>query len=298
MKSKISLLLVSILIINNIHAELKYFLPHSNAVMSILDYKYWFDGDTIIENNRYTKVHRQFCTSETECGELEYYAAVREDTIGEKIYCRFAYYRWRPFKDIEEKLLADFAVKKGDSVMVYADWNPSQYPAVVESVDSITINGQERKRVNLVGKYYYGADSWVEGLGSIVHGLFFPNLELIMDVGYPPMFLCLHIDNILVYQNPDYNVCYVKDSGVGIAQKEPSVSFTVSPVLADDCLYVKGEDITSCFYTLYDARGAVIQSDKLTNDVIDVRSLSSGIYFIRFYTDKNSSVYAGKFVKH
>ena len=48
--------------------------------------KYWFEGDTIIENKRYTKVYRQYCQSESECGDLQYYAAVREDTLNAKIY--------------------------------------------------------------------------------------------------------------------------------------------------------------------------------------------------------------------
>ena len=82
MKSKIILLLLFCgVIIFNANAELKHFLPNSNAVMSILDNKYWFEGDTIINDIRYTKIYRQKCESETECGELSYYAAVREDTI-------------------------------------------------------------------------------------------------------------------------------------------------------------------------------------------------------------------------
>ncbi|MDR1763982.1 MAG: hypothetical protein LBR64_08550 [Dysgonamonadaceae bacterium] len=66
--------------------ELNYFLPRTDACMSILNYKYWFDGDTIINNVRYTKIYRQKCQSEAECGELSYFAAVREDTVNEKIY--------------------------------------------------------------------------------------------------------------------------------------------------------------------------------------------------------------------
>ena len=295
MKKNILILILSVFFIGNIHPELKHFLPNSNAVISILEHKYRFEGDTIIEDKRYTKVYRLFCTSETECDDLEYYAAVREDTIAEKIYCKFVN---RP----DEKLLTDFAVEKGDEVTVYCNWIPSrgEKVAFVVSVDSVVIDGQERKRVNLGGRsgYPYPADSWVEGLGSVVYGLFFPHPDHILDVGDHPLFLCFHVDNTLVYQNPNYNVCYVEDRGVGIVQKENSVSFTVFPTLTNDYLSVKKNDANSYFYTIYNMQGVVIQSEKLLENRIDVRSFSSGIYFVRFYTGKNVPVYTGKFVKY
>ena len=67
---KLTFIFSFIFLVINLSAELQHFLPRNNAVMSILDQKYWFEGDTIINELRYTKVYQQFCTSETDCGEL------------------------------------------------------------------------------------------------------------------------------------------------------------------------------------------------------------------------------------
>ncbi|MDR0681936.1 MAG: hypothetical protein LBG15_08850 [Dysgonamonadaceae bacterium] len=53
-QKKLLLFILAVLCAANIHSELKHFLPRSNAVMSILDKKYWFEGDTLINNRRYT----------------------------------------------------------------------------------------------------------------------------------------------------------------------------------------------------------------------------------------------------
>jgi hypothetical protein len=90
MKKYILLCIMFFLITGNSYSQLKHFLPHSNAYLSILDKKYWFEGDTIINEKRYTKVYQQFCYSETDWDPNRYYyAAVREDTIAGKIYALF-----------------------------------------------------------------------------------------------------------------------------------------------------------------------------------------------------------------
>jgi hypothetical protein len=132
MKTKIFLYLLLLGVgIFNANAELKHFLPNANAVMSILDQKYWFEGDTIIDNIRYTKIYSQKCESETECGDLQYYAAVRENTINEKIYCIQT-------MDSIERLIADFDVKVGDRIILYSYSKASNWEIV---------HGQERLSV-------------------------------------------------------------------------------------------------------------------------------------------------------
>ena len=217
MKTRIIILIMSILCILNTQAELQYFLPTSNAYISINNVKFWFEGDTIIDNKRYTKVYQQYCYSETECEDnFYYYAAVREDTIGMKIYGLFPCAD-SPYTNCSEKLLADFDVEVGDRIMVYSQWFTSQLPAIVESVDFVEINGEYRKRINIKDEYQFFPDSprdiWIEGIGSVIYGLFFPNPEVVIDAEDPPAFLCLHIDDFLIYQNPFYNTCYFKLEG-------------------------------------------------------------------------------------
>ena len=200
---------MSTLCLASAHAELKHFLPTTNAYISILDDKFWFEGDTIIDNKEYIKVYRQFCHSETECNEnKDYYAAVRQDTINEKIYCI-------QVDDGVERLIADFDVKAGDEVSIYSFWSSDLLPKSfrILDVDAIMIDGQYRKRVSIKSEYSIDpvpGDFWVEGIGSIVYGLFYPCEELVpnvvdLDI---PKFMCLHVNNELIYQSPDVNTCY------------------------------------------------------------------------------------------
>ena len=216
-KTKLTaLLIMSALGIINIHAELRHFLPTTNAYISIYEHKYWFEGDTIIDNKEYIKVYQQFCSSETECSEnKDYYAAVRQDTINEKIYCI-------QVDDGVERLIADFDVNVGDEITVYSfsywgdNWRDERL-VEIQDVDEIIIDGQHRKRISIAdthGWRYnpddpdFPYDVWIEGLGSIVYGLFFPSPELIIDACPNPQFFCLHIDDELIYQTPDVNTCY------------------------------------------------------------------------------------------
>lgn len=75
------------------------------------------------------------------------------------------------FPHEEEGLLYDFDVQEGDTV-----WhtNSGYDYTVIESVDSVEIDGQLRRRYNVdTGRNYYFQDEeyWVEGIGSTKNGL-------------------------------------------------------------------------------------------------------------------------------
>ncbi|GHT76005.1 hypothetical protein FACS189463_0220 [Bacteroidia bacterium] len=297
--------------------------------MSILDKKYWFDGDTIINSKRYTKVYQQYCYSETEYGDLDYFAAVREDTIGEKIYCIQQ-------EDGVERLLADFDVNVGDEIKVYTYENECPVCEVtvwVRNIDFIQFANQSRKRITVANHPTLGDvtwDSWVEGIGSIERGLFFS-----MDEGLPDrrdrfVFLCLHENDQLIYQNPDYNVCYLKDNGVwdpdqlfqecvenqmqltGKSQEECEfycrywywqsipennpLDIKLYPSFVEDILFVESSDLIH-YYQIYNNQGVKIEAGFLNNAKINVSILTSGLYYIMLYDRKDKCVWMDKFIK-
>jgi hypothetical protein len=298
MKIIIFLYILSLLTFGNAHAQLKHFLPRSNSVMSILDHKYWFEGDTIIDNVRYTRIYRQKCESEIECGELSYYAAVREDTIGEKIYavfpCDSAMLPYSPYL-CDEVLLADFNVQAGDQIKVYCKWpGLSERWITVDDVDSIWIDNQYRKRINMVDYYSntnWPPDSWVEGIGSIVYGLFFPSPEA-MALGDSPKFLCMHLNGELLYRNPIYDTCFLPDGGTAIpfiGSKERGIYYSIE----NEQLYIYG----NYTYRIYDVRGSLVLSGIYSSAPINISQLATGVYFLQLYDDKKP-VYSDKFVKY
>jgi len=279
----------------NLSAELHYFLPRNNAVMSILDHKYWFEGDTIINNVRYTKIYSQKCESESECGELSYYAAVREDTTAEKIYAVYPCDSTRLSEyssyTCDEVLLADFNVQAGDQIEVYTNWPWfARRSVTVEDVDSIQIDNQYRKRINLV-KNDWAPDSWVEGFGSIIFGLFFPSPEQVFDLGGVPVFLCMHINGELFYQNPEYDTCFLPNWTAIPSVELPDNKIYYS--IVNERLYMHG----NYTYQIYDVRGSLVLSGIYASTAINISQWTAGIYLIRLY-DGRKPVYSGKFVKH
>jgi hypothetical protein len=130
--------------------------------------KFWFQGDTVIEDLKYKKVYIQDNDSIADFNNAYYFAAVREDTMAGKVYFRSEYY----YSDGQEHLLYDFSVDVGDTVRFYSLWSGLQKKEMtVKSIDSILIDNHYRKRINFDHENS-GEESWIEGIGS-THGLFF-----------------------------------------------------------------------------------------------------------------------------
>ena len=295
---KLIFIISFIILTINLSAQLHYFLPGNNAVMSILGQKYWFEGDTIIKDIRYTKVYRQYCSSATECGDLEYYAAVREDTLVGKIYCIQKF-------DGVERLLADFNVDVGDRVTLCSyTMTPNlqqgeeigeviENEVQIDAIDSILINNQYRKRVNYHFSSFWDYDSFVEGIGNMEHGLFFT-----FDLGLPdaravPIFLCLHVDDNLIYQKPYYDTCFMKDDGVGIKEINHS-DFEIYPTIVKDKLFFK-TNYNSSSYKIYNMQGKVCLTGISSDNTVGVSTLHPGVYYI--VSNNDNKVYANKFIK-
>jgi hypothetical protein len=278
------------------YSQLKHFLPDTNACMSILDRKYWFEGDTMIDNKRYTKVYEQYCYSATDCGDKYYYAAVREDTLNAKIYCIQTY-------ENVERLLADFNVQEGDTIIVYSFW-PTRYQSIerkvsVKSVDSILIDNQYRKRVQVrsINLYSDGEDdSWIEGIGSSNSGLFFPALMTNVDGGDPPILVCFQVNDVLIYEHPWFDSCYVRDWGLLSVPDYKTQFIKVYPTITDDYLYIEQDHLFS-LYRIYNNSGQCVQSGRLSETSVSVSALIAGFYYIVFYNEDASRIYSAKFIK-
>lgn len=274
------------------YSQLNYFLPDSNAYFSVGYYKFWFQGDTVISNKQYKKVFRQIFDTVADFNRATYYAAVREDTLNEKIYCIQT-------TDGIERLICDFSLNAEDTVSVYCFWPSENYPRLefieVNSVDSIQINNQFRKRINIKNGYSIDyEESWIEGIGS-TFGLFFPSAYGVVDLGAIPELLCIHINDTMIYQNPDFNTCYYYEE-IGISENTRN-SFNLYPNPANNILNID-HDIksdTQIQYYIINSCGVVYKEGVLTSNIIDISLFEKGLYFIMISYDKQN--YTNKFVK-
>ena len=177
---------------------------------------------------------------------------MREDAIGEKIYAIYPYdpamLPYVPYL-CDEVLLADFNVQAGNQIEVYSKWpGLSKRLVTVDDVGSILIDGEYRKKVNVKDEYFsynYPPDIWVEGMGSIVYGLFYPSPEAVADLGGCPEFLCMHINSELLYQNPEYDVCYKE-------WEQPwGFDWELYEALIQECIDETGRSFCACEFASY-----------------------------------------------
>jgi len=100
----------------------------------------------------------------------------------------------------EERLIYDFSLQLGDSIEVGSQ---GDYAKVV-STDSISINGQYRKRI-IFDPWFN--EFWIEGIGSS-SSPFDPFVNnFVWDIKFE--LLCVKDNDTLLYQNPIYNNCYL-----------------------------------------------------------------------------------------
>jgi hypothetical protein len=154
---------------------------------------YKFEGDTVINGLNYLKVYK----SEEEIPELwTLEGCIREDQ-DKKVY----FNKWGI-----DYLKYDFGVEIGDTIEISPNYSPLQ--VLVESIDSVIINGIYRKSILLKDITYSNAhELWIEGVGS--------NRGILESgtagyVGGWRWFLCMSQNEELIYMNPNYNNCYLK----------------------------------------------------------------------------------------
>jgi len=153
------------------------------------------DGDTVIENKVYSKLY----------GPNGYFCALRE-TEENRIYAYFS---------------EDFVYPAGEFLMYDFNWYPGKtlYAQDVETGDSVVqaVLGNSIDSIQLLdGKYYQYVDIGTTSLGPLL---------LIRGIGYTNSFfagafpwssslgqralLCFYVGDTLVYNNPNFNYCFI-----------------------------------------------------------------------------------------
>jgi hypothetical protein len=276
---KIVAVLVFMGILLECYPQLRYFLPDSNSYISVTSFKFWFKGDTVIEGKHYKKVLKQANDSVPDIHKAFYYAAVREDTSGEKIFCFHK-------DDYAERLIADFSRQVGDTVSVYSFWpfeSPIKKLLEVSAIDSILIQNEYRRKLDLSDAGYNYPESWIEGIGS-TWGLFYPAAFGVADVGLPEL-LCVNINDTLIYQNPSYDNCY-KDFWVGINIKENAKKhIEIFPTVTNGIINIRSENNKNDTHiSVFDNQGIKLKEEILTN-YINLSSLKTGVYYLVIHVD-------------
>lgn len=274
------------------YSQLECFFPDSDSYYSISTFKFWFEGDTLINNYKYKKVFMQTEETIANFNNAVYYAALREDTIAERIYCIQK-------EDGIERLIADYSLSPNDTISVFSFWpninSPLKMTIEINSVDSILIGEIYHKRLSIDHDWASSEDiheSWIEGIGSS-YGIFFPSSILnSLEVDYPRL-LCVHINDTLYYQNEKYNNCY-KDFSTQINSKNLNTNFNIH---IENNKIVVDEGFEDFEYKIFDISGNILNIGIVYSNKIEISSLlNSGVYFLSLYENEGFNAFTSKFI--
>ncbi|MBR3493644.1 MAG: T9SS type A sorting domain-containing protein [Bacteroidales bacterium] len=197
----------------------------------------------------------------------------REETATGRLY------RYFPMIDEEEVLLCDMSLTVGDTFYQISNWGMA-HPSVVESVSFE--NGRKVIRFALPVYPWHDALTFREGI--------FPNN---FPIGYLDYYdfennlLCEYKDGEQVFENPEYNTCYIDETSV---QEQGQQQVSLCPNPAKGKVIIEG--IQPAEVEVYNAFGQVVKKVRGTNE-INVADLQQGVYLLRI-TDEEGRNFIAK----
>jgi hypothetical protein len=164
------------------------------VVCCLHNYFVHFNGDTIVNGNRYLKV---FQSTDSLYSDEEFMGLIYEDTISQEVY----------FRDPEgnEGLIYDFSISVGDTINIVNHCYNYERVLICNAIDSMIIDEQFKKRFSFSVDYMArnGQDIWIEDIGSM-NGILYPGVTI--DGGFRE-FLCYKYNDSLIYTNPIHQTC-------------------------------------------------------------------------------------------
>jgi hypothetical protein len=260
-------------------------------------FDYFLNGDTTINSTLYSKMYLSTGTQIIDTLNSGYYGALRE--FNKKIYFypdsnmqtgnpQDFCYNWNGNSPnySEDLLLYDFNVGVGDTVHYFH--LDSSY-IIINSIDSILIQGQYRKRYNHSGLNgisscgWFSSYSYVEGIGNITEGLFHM-LRYYFEHGY--YLRCFEDENILYSNVGDCSTF----GGVRIEEQLDENNLTIYPNPSSSNLTIELIDINTSFKAqvyINDITGKEVYSTSISSTInnIDVSSFKSGLYLLKIVSN-------------
>ena len=176
-------------------------------------------------------------------------------------------YRYFPMIDEEEVLLCDMTLTVGDTFYHIDSWGMA-HPSVVESVSFE--NGRKVIRFALPYLPWHDALTFREGI--------FPNN---FPIGYLDYYdcennlLCEYKDGEQVFENPEYNTCYIDETSV---QEQGQQQITIYPNPAKETMLIEGAKVAEV--QVYNTLGQLVKTLRDANE-IPVTDLPQGVYLLR-----------------
>lgn len=233
-------------------------------------------GDTIINDLNYKKIYKS-------CDSLfldySYFANIRFDSG--MVYMNTYGNSQNDF------LLYDFNLKKNDTTTIYRVFTSlvHQYLTTVDSVKEIEVNNKILKKIFVTYSFYdmKENDIWIEGIGSVNHGLL--NESCFGGTGcyITSYLLCYKEDGKLLLQDTSFNTCFYQTVTSKINNVNFSSQCKIYPSLltANTKVSIESNNLINRI-KIFDLQGEIVYYKKLRslNYKLDLNYLKNGFYLI------------------
>jgi hypothetical protein len=236
-------------------------------------YKYYrdfIDGDTLLNNIEYHKIYYSGYTYQGWIGYPGWYSYYDHSFHG---YLREENNRWYIFYENQDMLMFDFTLETGDTLNGFLA-SSSPYDIIVYDVDSIIIDGDYKKQLQLSMGGLINAAYLIEGIGSTT-GLFAP----IYQFEFSEQLVCYARNGISLW-GASTEIC---DLTVSVNEnQENEGSCSVFPNPAKDFLILTIPDgYGEVAFTIIDIVGGIVYKNSFESpsiNKINLTSCHSGIY--------------------
>jgi hypothetical protein len=243
----------------------------SGMPLSINTEIYKFRGDTLVDGLVYNLLYYSGDSTST----WHYQGMLREDQ--NKVYFI------RP--NSPERLLYDFNLEIGDNSFT-TNFICEEIPITVTGIDTIHINGQDRKRWHIsVGSS--SLDFWIEGIGSL-SGPIHSHYEYCIVCPVWEL-LCYYENESPVYIMPYQTTCFIRSVGLNEHTGKSVLVIKPNPVKQGSSFTVETTS-TPMKISVYNSVGILVENIEPGKDnriQLSTDHLKPGFYFITIVDEAN-----------
>ena len=237
------------------------------------------DEDTLIDNYIYKKLYwfqdSVFNPLVTEC-----IGGLRENAQKQVFYKGKTGY---DYEDWHNEMIYDFSLSVGDTFYLRDIYDG--LPLVVSAVDTIEIDGTQRRQLTLNWYSLIDVCTWTEGIGSDLGLIFDMTLRIVHGSGYGKL-LCYEHNGVLQYMAEDVDGCgnpFLSLNDIDLNDN----SITLYPNPTNNQVNISSESIINSIEVFNSLGQRIYQTNvKSRENIIDINSLSKGVYIIGVSTDK------------
>lgn len=232
-------------------------------------------GDTLINYFEYNKLYRSY---DSLFVDYSYYGGIREDSgrvilnMGDN--------------SEDDILLYDYSLNAGDTTTIYRKSYSQFYPYLV-TVDSIKerqLNENKLKECYVTYSVHTMnmQDVWLEGVGSVNHGLL--NESCFGGTGcyLSTYLLCYKENDIILVQDTSFNNCF-KETIISGIKDESSIPFRIYPslVTSNNEITVESESLINQI-KIFNSQGLLVYSENVNtyHHKVNIDNLSNGFYMV------------------